>query len=114
MNLDTVCSRTAICWQLAFVHAGKMLHHLTSALLMSLASAGLGMAWLCCWLERFCSGKRATSWIISPHAAPLNSSDRVATTGVERLQPFAMGRPQPRTIDSLIRNKGAGFNSKFN
>jgi hypothetical protein len=114
VNLDTVCSRTAICWQLAFVHAGKTLHHLTSALLMSLASAGLGMAWLCCWIERFCSSKHATSWIISPHSAPLDSTAREVTIGADKLQPFAMGKPQPRTIDSLIRNKGAGFSSKFN
>jgi hypothetical protein len=44
----------------------------------------------------------------------LDSTAREVTIGADKLQPFAMGKPQPRTIDSLIRNKGAGFSSKFN
>jgi hypothetical protein len=84
-----------------FVHAGKMVHFLTRALLLSLALASLSLAWLCCWLDRFrCSGD-ATGWIIpvKPAAAPLPER-HCPTVLAERLQ------PQPRTIDSLIRNKG--------
>lgn len=115
MNPGAVYSRTVISWQLAFVYAGKMLHHLTSAVLMSLASAGLGFAWLCCWLDRVRAGKRATSWIISAHpASRRDSEERPPVAAVERVQPFMQGRNQPRTIDSLIRNKGVGMSSKFN
>lgn len=114
VNFGAVYSRSVISWKLAFVYAGKMLHHLTSAILMTLASAGLGFAWLCCWLDRFRSGKQATSWILSARpaarpAAELRSPDATA----ERMQPITLGRTQPRTIDSLIRNKGAGMTSRF-
>jgi hypothetical protein len=104
VNPDAVYSRTAICWQLAFVHAGKMLHFLTGALLLSLASAGLGFAWLCCWLDRFRSSKGATGWIISARQTTQPDSEPHRPVAVaERLQPFALERAQSRTIDSLIR-----------
>jgi hypothetical protein len=112
MNSGPVYSRTVIGWQLTFVHAGKTLHHLKSALLMSLASAGLGLAWFCCWLDRFLSGKRAGSWIISPHDADRRELEQRPAVEpprpiavVERSSPPAFGQNRARTIDSMIREK---------
>jgi hypothetical protein len=110
VNPDAVYSRTVICWQLAFAHAGKLLHFLTSAVLMSLASAGLGFAWLCCWLDRFRSSRGPAGWMISVKRAPEREAPRESAVGVEveeRFQPLALKRTQLRTIDSLIRGKGA-------
>lgn len=114
MNLAFVYSRAVISWQLVFSHASKMLRHLKSALLMTLASAGVGLAWFCCWLDRYLSGS-GTSWIISARQAERKAAEsRHPETASEKLQPIAMGRTQPRTIDSLIRNKEAGVSSHFN
>jgi hypothetical protein len=114
LNLAFVYSRAVISWQLVFSHASKMLRHLKSALLMTLASAGVGFAWFCCWLDRFLSGN-GSSWIISARPAQREAAERLRPEVVaEKLQPVAMGRTQPRTIDSLIRNKGAGISSHFN
>jgi hypothetical protein len=106
MNSKAVYSRTLVSWRLAFNHAGLMLHFLTRALLLSLASAGLVFAYLCCWLDRMRSNSKATEWIISPKSAepPEPELHRPSVTG-ERLQPVSLERNQPRTIDSLIRNK---------
>ncbi len=106
MNPAAIYSRTGVSWQLAFVHAGKMLHHLKSALLLSLASAGLGLAWLCCWLDRFLSGRRAGSWIISARPAQRIRPEPARPAAVpEKLRPLAFERNKPRTIDSLIHNE---------
>jgi hypothetical protein len=93
MDLTAVFFRTQASWRLVFVHAGRMVHFL--------ALGGLGLAWLCCWLDRFRSRRDATGWIIplKQMAAPIPRRPCLAVLA-ERYQ------PQPRTIDSLIRNKG--------
>ncbi len=63
MESRYVYSRTASSWQLTFVHAAKTAHLLTRALLMTTASAGMAMAGLCCWIDRFRSSKGA-SWMM--------------------------------------------------
>lgn len=114
MNLAFVYSRAVISWQLVFSHASRMLRHLKSALLMTLASAGVGLAWFCCWLDRFLSGS-GTSWIISARPAERKAAESLRQeVAPEKLQPIAVGRTQPRTIDSLLRSKEAGMNSHFN
>ncbi len=91
-----------------------MLRHLKSALLMTLASAGVGFAWFCCWLDRFLSG-RGSSWIISARPARREAAGSLRREAAyEKLQPIAIGRTQPRTIDSLIRNREAGMSSHLN
>lgn len=102
MDSSYVYSRTADSWRLAFVHAGKLLHFLTRALLMTLASASLALAWLCCWIDRFRSNK-GTAWLISvtPTTAP--------ATGEPLIRADRLAPPQPRTIDSLIRSRGRGI-----
>jgi len=99
VNLAAVFSRSLASWRLVFVHAGKMVHFLTRALLMSLALAALALAWLCCWLDRFRSSGDATGWII-PVKAAASLPERYPTAVLaERHQ------GQPRTIDSLIQEK---------
>ncbi len=87
-------------WRLVFVHAGKVVHFLTRALLMSLALTGLTLAWLCCWLDRFRSSGDATGWIIPVKAAAPLPERHATVVLAERHQ------SQPRTIDSLIQEKG--------
>ena len=100
MNSSHVYSRAAVSWRLAFVHAGKTLHFLTRALLMSLASFGSALSWLCCWLDHFGSSKVPTAWLIRP-ASPS------ATAPESPSHVVLMERPArtPRTIDSLIRSR---------
>jgi hypothetical protein len=116
MNSSYVYSRTAASWRLAFLHAGKMLHFLTRALLLSLASMGLGWAWLCCWLEHFASSKATTAWIIPATGSasgrnrrPVVLADRNSLQHVTQhlSQHVSQHVSQPRTIDSLIRSKEA-------
>jgi len=99
VNLTTVFSRFLASWCLVFVHAARTVHFLTRALLMSLALAGLTFAWLCCWLDRFRSSGDATGWIIPVKAAAPFPDRHPQTVLAERHQ------GQPRTIDSLIRDK---------
>ena len=116
MNSSYVYSRTAASWRLAFSYAGKTLHFLTRALLLSLASTGLGWAWLCCWLERFSSSKATTAWII-PATASASGRNRQPVVLADRNSPQHVSQhlsqhlpqhlSQPRTIDSLIRSKEA-------
>lgn len=115
MNSGPVYSRTVISWQLTFIHAGKTLQHLKSALLMSLASMSLGLSWFFCWLDRFLSGTRAGSWIISPRDAerqnpkqrPIAEPPRPIAVA-DRLSPLAFSQGRARTIDSMIREKDLG------
>lgn len=95
MDSSYVYSRAADSWKLSFLHAGKLLHFLARAFLMTIASACLLLAWLCCWIDRFRSNK-STAWIIP--VAPASARQR-------RLQPERL--PQPQTIDSLIRSKAS-------
>jgi hypothetical protein len=103
MDSSYVYSRTADSWRLVFVHAGKLLHFLMRALLMTLASAGLALAWLCCWVDRYRSGKGA-AWLIPVTSEPAYASGRPLMRA-DRLDLD----PEPRTIDSLIRTKGRGL-----
>jgi hypothetical protein len=111
MNSEIVYSQTATSWEMVFIHLGKTLQHLKSALLMSLAAAATGFAWFCCWLDRFLSGKRAGSWIISPRRAEqsipeLQYAEPLRPTAVaEKMPPLSFERNHGRTIDSLIREK---------
>jgi hypothetical protein len=89
------------------MYAAKMLHYLIRALLLSVACAGLVLAWLCCWIDRFRSGKSATSWIISTQLSRKKTeTERCGPVAVaEAYQPLKLNVNQPRTIDSMIRNK---------
>jgi hypothetical protein len=106
MDAEALYSRTGDSWRLAFVHASKLLHYLTRALLLSAASASLVLAHLFCWLDRFRSSRGATAWLIRPNSNPIPPAP--PASGRQRPVEFS-GRPylQPRTIDSLIRNKEA-------
>jgi len=109
VNSDSVFSRTVASWKLSLVYSGKMLHYLTRAVLLSLASAGMGFAWCCCWLDQFRSTSSTAAWLIPGRAAVLADPERHSTVMLaERYQSRGSGRPTvaPRTIDSLIRNKG--------
>jgi hypothetical protein len=66
---------------------------------VSLALAGLTLARLCCWLDRLRSRGDATGWIIPVKAAAPLRERHPQTLLAERHQ------SQPRTIDSLIRDK---------
>ncbi len=98
MNASILISRTAVSWRLAFVHAAQMFHYLMRALLLSLASVGFGFAWLCCSSDHFRSSKSTTAWIIFPNSSPQFTPEHPC--------PVALEERDPRTIDSLIRNRG--------
>jgi len=103
---ETVFARTSASWRLAFMYAGQTVHFLIRAVFLSLASVGLVLAWLCCWLDRFRSSRAATAWII-PLKAPAQSSGRHGSISLmQNPQPRTEEKPKPRTIDGLIRNKG--------
>jgi len=128
VNTKALFTRTLASWRLAFDHAGQMLNFLTRAVLLSLASASVGLAFLFCWVDRFRSSK-AAEWVIPGRAvAPgkMVTSERSAAIGrmaapmpkTERRRPVAVAERypvpkqdrthhQPRTIDSMIRSKGA-------
>jgi hypothetical protein len=105
INIASAPARALTAWQLTFSHAAKMLRHLQSAILFSLALLGLGFAWLCCWVERFVTGKRTGFGITltredrSRHAAP------PAPFAERKIQPLTLERKPPRTIDSLIQSQ---------
>jgi hypothetical protein len=80
MDSSAVYSRTGDSWRLSFVHACKLLHYLTRALLLSVASASLGLAWFCCWIDRFRSSRDSTAWLIHPDPNPNNSAARAPDT----------------------------------
>ena len=103
MNSSYIYSRTGVSWRLCFVHAGKLLHYLTRALLMSLASAAMAVAWLFCWLDRFNSSKSPNSWMLPILPSMPKDCEQYET-------PAGMIRADRRaafTIDSMIRGKAA-------
>lgn len=111
MSPNNLISRTAVSWRLAFMHGAQAFHYLMRALLLSLASVGFALTWLCCSLDRFRSSKNPTAWIISPF--PKASSQPVPEPPrpivlEERNQPCTpeMVQVHPRTIDSLLRGRG--------
>jgi hypothetical protein len=69
------------------------------ALLLSLASVGIGLAWLCCSLDRFRSSKSTTAWIIFPNSSSQSTPEHPCPVALDEER-------DPRTIDSLIRNRG--------
>jgi len=105
VDSGSVYSRTLNSWQLTAVYSGKMLHFLTRALLLTLASAGMGFAWLCCWLDRFRCGNSAGSWMIPGRMATMQDTERRCP---ETHSPRIAARYQPRTIDGMIRSRSAG------
>ncbi len=107
---DAVYARTLLCWKLTLAHIGRALSHLKSALLLTVASAAMGLAWLCCWLECYLSGRRATSWLLPLRPANQPSSTPELKAEVQplaRVHPFAMPHSAPRTIDGLLRTRSA-------
>jgi len=128
VNGEPVYTKTLICWKLTLAYLTKTLACLNSALLLTLASAGMGFAWLCCWLERFLNGRRATAWLLPLHRAaerstmpeaepvamPISVPDSAhpnlannAAPTLAKVQPFAMPHRAPRTIDGLLRTRNA-------
>ena len=96
-------------WRLS--HLAQTIHYLMRAILLSLASVGFGLAWLFCSLDRFRSSKGTTAWLIFPNSSPESAPERPSPAEFEeRHQSCTADRPQhqpqPRTIDSLIRNRG--------
>jgi len=73
MESKYIYSRTTNSWRLTFVHAAKFVHFLTRALLMTTASAGIGLAGLCCWIDRFRSSKE-NSWMMPMSPKHIRSS----------------------------------------
>ncbi len=108
---DAVYTRTLLSWKLTLAHIAKALGHLKSALLLTLASAAMGFAWLCCWLESFLSGRRATAWLLPLHCAgesvPKPAQKPAAAPVLASVHPFAMPHSVPRTIDGLLRTRNA-------
>jgi hypothetical protein len=111
VNGDAVYAKTLLYWKLTLAHAAKTLGHLKSALLLTLASAAMGLAWLCCWLEHFLSGRRSTAWLLplrrDQEHVPISEHKPEAVPMLAKVQPFAMPHPSPRTIDGLLRTRNA-------
>lgn len=106
MDSDFVYSRTVVSWRLAICYAFRTLHYGFRAALFSLASAGLGFAWLCCWLDRVrCS--RKNSWMVPGSAVRLHQVEEQYTAAQHRGHTAVRYQMQPRTIDSMMRNRGA-------
>lgn len=109
MTSKSVFSRTGVAWRHTFLHSSKMLHHLMRALLYSVASAGVVLACICCWLDDFRSG--STQWIIPGKALAQPNPDIIEPQSnalfpqIEQPRIAKKHRPQLCTIDSLIRNK---------
>lgn len=110
MNSSYVYSRTKVSWHLSFVYAGKLLHYLTRSALMSVASLAMGLAWLCCWLDRFGSSKSSDGWML-PVAPPMPSATSLEAAGLSMAgmetatNVMSIDFDDDRTIDSLIRGK---------
>ncbi len=119
VNGEPLYTKTLICWKLTLAYFGKTLACLNSALLLTLASAGMGLAWLCCWLERFLNGRRATTWLLplrrAAERSPMPESEEAdmrvsvadASPTPAKAQPFVMQNRAPRTIDGLLRTRSA-------
>ena len=90
------------------MHAARVIHYLTRAILLSLASVALGFAWLCCWLDRFRSN-RGAAWITPARASDAPSPKRHVPVALDDKYPVRVAersQQEPRTIDSLIRSRG--------
>ena len=119
VNGEPLYTKTLICWKLTLAYLGKTVGCLNSALLLTLASAGMGLAWLCCWLERFLNGRRATAWLLplrrAAERSPMPESEQAAmrisvptaSPTPSKGQPFVMPHRAPRTIDGLLRTRNA-------
>ena len=123
VNGEPLYTKTLICWKLTLAYLGKTVGCLNSALLLTLASAGMGLAWLCCWLERFLNGRRATAWLLplrrAAERSPMPESEQAAmrisvpdpvptaSPTLAKGQPFVMPHRAPRTIDGLLRTRNA-------